>query len=356
MVNRLGLRVGVVGCGYWGSKHLRVISGLVGATEAVIIDTDDATLGRMSAAFPAARAFADLATALPYVDAVIIATPADQHADLAMQAVLHGKHVLVEKPMAMSVAEARQVVNEARRMQTTLMIGHTFLFNPAVEALKSIMLNRTLGSIHYIYCSRLNLGLYRRDVNVVWDLAPHDITIMNFILQSNPTSVQAWGASLACADRQDVAHVRLNYGDVGIAGYIHVSWLDPRKVRTVTVVGSAKMAIYDDLADEPLRLYDRGVEHAAVDSPERPFSYRYGDIVSPYVPAAEPLAAEDSHFLNCIRTGSRPRSDGEQGLVTVAVLEAIDRAIRCGGITPVDYGHDERVPQAAGFQASLLAS
>lgn len=350
------LRVGVVGCGYWGAKHLRVVHGLGEASEIAVIDTNAVTRSRMAAAFPSARTFADLATALPYVDAVIIATPADRHADLAMQAIRHGKHVLVEKPMAMSVTEARQLVNAAREMQTTLMIGHTFLFNPAVEALKSFVDDRTLGSIHYIYSSRLNLGLYRRDVNVVWDLAPHDITIMNYILQSKPTSVEAWGGSLTCADSEDVAHVRVNYGDVGIAGYIHVSWLDPRKVRTVTVVGSAKMAIYDDLADEPLRLYDRGVERAPVDSPERPFSYRYGNIVSPYVHAAEPLAVEDSHFLQCIRTGSRPRSDGEQGLATVAVLQAIDRAIRHGGVIPVDYEQDASAPTTAGFRTALVAS
>lgn len=332
-----GLRVGVVGCGYWGAKHVRVLSALQEVREVVLVETDARKRSRLEAAFPAARPFADLETALPHADAFVIATPPQSHAEMALAAIRHGRHVLIEKPLAPSLTEARQLVDEADRHGTTLMVGHTFEFNPAVRELRRRLESGELGQVHYVHSARLNLGLYRSDVNVVWDLAPHDVSILNYLLNARPASVSAWGARNAAAGVEDLAYVRLTYPEVGVAGYIHVSWLDPKKVRRVTVVGSAKMAEYDDLAEERLRIFDRGVQPASEASFERPVSYRYGDIVSPHLGADEPLALEDRHFIESIQNGTVPQSDGRSGLTVVAILEAIDEAVATGRIVPVAY-------------------
>lgn len=321
--------IAVIGCGYWGSKHVRVLSELADACQVAIVEPNPRCRAAVLTAFPATHAFPDLASALPHVDAVIVATPPETHGDLALTALRGGRHVLVEKPLTRSVSEAEILVREASQSKSILMTGHTFLFNPAVRELKSRLKAGELGDVHYLYSARLNLGLYRRDVNVVWDLAPHDITIMNYLLESVPSAVSAWSASLA-RNVEDVAYIRLDYEALGIAAFIQLSWLDPRKVRTVTVVGKRKMAVYDDLAEERLRIYDRGVitPDDSSRSHERPLSYRYGDIVSPHIASAEPLALQDQHFLNCIRMQCSPESTGEDGLLVIAVLEAIDQALR----------------------------
>lgn len=332
--------VGVVGCGYWGSKHVRVLSSLPTVRQVVVIEQDEALRRKLQSAFPAVRAFANLVEALPFVDAVVVATPPETHAALCTIALRAGKHVLVEKPLAPTLAEAQHMVASAAAADRLLMVGHTFKYNPAVRELRRRIDAGDLGRIYYIHSARLNLGLYRRDVNVVWDLAPHDITIMNYLLQAVPTSVTAWGESLACADREDLAHIRLDYGMLGVSGFVHLSWLDPNKVRQVTVVGTRQMAVYDDLADERLRIYDRGVDQEADGgaSFERPLSYRYGDICSPHIEAQEPLSVEDAHFIDCIRSRSEPETDGAEGLAVTAVLTAIDRSLRTGTRVEVDYG------------------
>jgi predicted dehydrogenase len=352
------LRVAVVGCGYWGSKHVRVLSGLANVSQVVIVERNPQIRAAMLSAFPAAYEHADLKPALPVVDAVVIATPPRTHGELALMALRSGKHVLVEKPLARSMAEAHLLVLEARRLNRILMVGHTFLYNPAVKELRRRLEGGELGNIHYIYSARLNLGLHRSDVNVIWDLAPHDITIMNYLLQSFPKSVSAWGASFACAGVEDVAYLRLDYEELGVSGYVHVSWLDPRKVRTVTVVGAEKMAVYDDLADDRLRIYDRGVQrlNGEVSAHERPLTYRYGDILSPHIRFEEPLVLEDQHFVECILNGAVPEEDrflpgglrnhsapatpGLNGLIVTAILESLDRALMKGTLVNVDYPVD----------------
>lgn len=323
------LRIGVVGCGYWGAKHVRVLCNMPSVRETVIVEPDPAIRERISKAFPAARPFASLKLAIPHVDAVILATPPSSHAALAMQALRAGKHVLIEKPITTSLRDARRLIAEAERAGVVLMAGHTFEFNPAVRELRRRIESGELGKIYYIHSSRLSLGLYRPDVNVVWDLAPHDISIMNFLLRSTPSSVQAWVSSHARTGVVDLAQGRLEYGHAGVTCYFHVSWLDPRKVRQVTVVGSKKMAVYDDLAEERLRLFDRGVEQgeAEMAQHELPITYRYGDIVAPYIQSAEPLRMEDQHFIDSICLRTKPETDGICGAVVVAVLEAIDRSI-----------------------------
>ncbi|HYG86281.1 MAG TPA: Gfo/Idh/MocA family oxidoreductase [Azospirillum sp.] len=340
-----GVSVAVIGCGYWGSKHVRVLSGLADVQQVVLVDPDPLIRASILSAFPAARAFPDLQSALPHVNAVVIATPPETHSELALMALRNGKHVLVEKPLTKSLAEASGLINEAREHGRVLMVGHTFLFNPAVQELKRRLDRGDLGSVYYIHSARLNLGLYRPDVNVIWDLAPHDITIMNYLLQSAPTTVSAWGASLARGGVEDVAYIRLDYSRLGVSGYCHLSWLDPRKERTVTVVGRQKMAVYDDLADERLRIFDRGVKNLEEEGPphERPLSYRYGDIVSPHIRSDEPLAVEDQHFLDCIRHGLMPETSGIEGAIVIAILEAIDRSLKTGA--PVDVAYPFELPE-----------
>jgi predicted dehydrogenase len=214
-------------------------------------------------------------------------------------------------------------------MGVTLMVGHTFEYNPAVHKLREIVRSGELGDVSYIDAARLNLGIYQPDINVVWDLAPHDISIVNFILGTQPTGVSSWGRANARAGHEDVAYLHLEYEEPEIAAYIRVSWLDPCKVRRVTVVGRDKMVVYNDLAPvERIRIYDSSVRASPCDGEqEMPMTYHYGDIVTPYVAFEEPLALQDRHFVNCIRSGETPRTDGHTGLAVVRVLEAASTAL-----------------------------
>jgi predicted dehydrogenase len=340
------MAVAVVGCGYWGAKHVRVLSGLRDVSDLFAIDPSPAARDAIVSAFPGVKGAADLDSVLSQVQAVIVATPPRFHYQVALKAVRAGKHVLIEKPLATSLADARSLVAEALRCDVILMVGHTFEFNPAVRELRRRMDDGELGDIYYIHSARLNLGLYRSDVNVVWDLAPHDISIMNYLLQSKPRIAGAWGSSHASGSVKDLAYVQLEFEN-GVKGYAHVSWLDPRKIRQVVVVGSRKMAVYDDLAEERLRIFDRGVELADGDGQqpfhEMPVSYRYGDIVSPHVSFKEPLMLEDQHFIDCIRDHTKPDCDGVNGIAVVAVLDAIDRALA--------IGHEVEVEPALGDSA-----
>jgi len=336
------LRVGVVGCGYWGAKHVRVLSGLGDVDRVVVIDRDPAIRAAITAAFPAVEGCASLEAALPLVDALVVATPPQSHAAVAMVGIAAGKHVMIEKPMTATLAEAYRLVEAADAAGVVLMAGHTFEFNPAVRELRRRLDRGELGTPYYVHSARLNLGLFRSDVDVVWDLAPHDVSIMNYLLRAVPDRVSAWGAAHACRDVNDLAYIKLHYDRLGVTGHIHVSWLDPRKVRTVTVVGSQKMAIYDDTADERLRIFDCGVEAGEpvggadpLVPYERPFAYRHGDIVSPRIAGDEPLLLENRHFVDCIRGEALPLSDGRSGLAVVAVLDAVDRAIATGSTVEV---------------------
>ncbi len=326
------VRVGVVGYGYWGSKHARVLSSTP-EVAVTIVDTSPARLAQARSAFPAAQLAGRVSDVLPSVDALVIATPPRTHAQIAIEGALAGRHVLVEKPLATSVTDCRSVIESANDAGVVLMVGHTFEYNAAVRKLGELIDNRELGDICYIDSARLNLGLYQQDVNVLWDLAPHDISIINFLLHRSPSGVAAWGQAHASDVLEDVAYLQLRYTNPGVTTYIHVSWLDPCKVRRVTVVGTEKMAVYDDVSpSERIRIYDVGVTapteadvmHAI------PMSYRYGDIISPYIPFEEPLALQDAHFIQCISDGTRPRTDGANGMAVVRVLEAATKALLLG--------------------------
>ena len=332
------MRVAVVGCGYWGARHVRVLSALQSVDAVLAVDPRVDELDKLSRLFPRLRTSPSLDDVVEEADAFVVATPASTHASIATPLLRSGKHVLVEKPLATTTAEAEVMVQAAKDSGVTLMAGHTFLYNSAVVALREVIRSGELGDVYYLDTARLNLGLYQADVNVFMDLAPHDISIVNYLLDSSPTRVHAFGNSHRARGYEDVGYLRLEYGPGGPTAQIHVSWLDPCKVRRVTVVGSRRMAVYNDLASaERLRLYDRGVHDET--SGDDPLTYRYGDIVSPYIDFPEPLVAEDEHFVSVIRDGVRCKSDGENGLEVVRVLEAAQRSLATG--ETIDLEHPE---------------
>lgn len=329
-----GLRVGVVGCGYWGSKHVRTLMSMEAVSRVCVIDPSDERRAAVTRAYPRVGEYRTLADALGDIDAVVIAVPPTLHAPLALEAIAHGVHVLVEKPLAPTVLECQAMVDAAEKMGVTLMVGHTFEYHPAVWELRSMVERGDLGDLYYLDTERLNLGLYQRDVNVVFDLAPHDVSILNYVLGSSPSMVECWGARHAHPRLEDVAHLRLYYDDPGVFANVHVSWLNPKKIREVTLVGSNKMVVFDDLkAEQRLKVHDKGVTAMACDGTDMtavPMSYRYGDIVAPYLEMNEPLRVEDEHFVSCIQTGMRSLTDGDSGLDVVRVLEAAQRSMSEG--------------------------
>jgi predicted dehydrogenase len=274
--------------------------------------------------------YVDLEEALPHVDAVIISTPPASHSQLGLKAVAAGKHVLIEKPMATTADAAQSLVEAAAAVGVVLMPGHTFEHNAAVHKLRDLLRGGHLGQLFYLDCARLNLGLYQPDVNVILDLAPHDVSISNFVLGSSPTTVTAWGSRHVHPEYEDVAYLWFDYADLGVRTNIHVSWLDPHKVRRITAVGSKKMVVYNDMADgERIRVYDKAaVPPDASDGPLSGVAYHLGDIVSPFVPFAEPLAVQDQHFVDCIISNSAPVVNGSSGVAVVQVLECAQISLR----------------------------
>jgi predicted dehydrogenase len=319
-----GIRIGVVGVGYWGSKHVRVLRSMTGVASVVGIDQRFTGAGDPHRQFDCDLVgFREIEEALPSVDALVIATSPSSHARLGMQAIKAGKHVLIEKPLATTSAEARSLVKAAEAAGVVLMPGHTLEHHGAVHKLRDLVRGRELGQLYYLDFARLNLGLYQPDVGVILDLAPHDISIANFVLGSRPTAVTAWGSRHVHDQYEDVARLLLDYGDIGVRAYIHISWLSPQKVRRVTAVGSKKMAVFDDLAaDERVRVYDKAaVPPEDSDGPLPRVAYHLGDMHAPLVPASEPLTVQDQHFVDCIISGSPPATDGRSGLSVVQVLE-----------------------------------
>jgi predicted dehydrogenase len=328
-------RIAVVGYGYWGSKHVRILSSTPGV-DVTIVDGRPARLAEAAAQYPAARLAASLDEVLDSIDAVVIATPPGTHAALAQRALEAGKHSLVEKPLTTSVEDAKILIKTAARRGTCLMVGHTFEYNPAVWKLRELVRSGALGRILYVDTARLSLGRYQSDVNVIWDLAPHDISIVSYILDEVPSCATVWAHSHISRQHADVAYLRLDFPRSQTRAYVHVSWLTPNKVRQVTVVGEKKMAVYDDMSDnERIRIYDIGVDVHDIDDPVEahalPVSYRTGDIVSPYIAFHEPLMIQDQHFVECMRTGKRPDTPGERGLEVVRVLAATDQLADVAG-------------------------
>jgi predicted dehydrogenase len=340
MTKAVGLRVGVVGCGYWGSKHIRVLHSLESVDAIAVIDPNPERAIQLARNFPALEGYSDLDEALPHVDAVIIATPPSTHKPLAMKAIAAGRHVMVEKPLATTAADAREMIAAAEAKGVVLMVGHTFEYHSAVWQLRQMVRDDALGELYYLDTARLNLGLYQNDCNVLFDLAPHDVSILNFVLDAKPVSVQCWLSRHANSRLEDVGYLRLQYKDPDVTANVHVSWLDPCKVRRVTMVGSQKMVIFNDLAsEERIKVHDKGVSEAAQDGEDLtrpPMSYRYGDVVAPYLVFNEPLVVEDEHFTDCVISGMTPVTDGANGLAVVEVLECAQRSAVEGRAVLVD--------------------
>ena len=330
------IRVGLVGVGYWGPKVVRNLADMSEASLEYVADRDGTRLERVRAQYPWVRTTTEYAEMLDSdIEAVVVATPIRTHYDLAKAALLRDKHVLVEKPLAATSSEAEELGELADRRGLTLMVGHTFQYNPAVCALRDIVASGEIGDVYYVDMARLNLGLFQPDINVVWDLAPHDLSILLHVLQRDPLSVSARGAAHVRRRIHDVAYVELRFPDNVIAN-IHVSWLDPCKVRRVTIVGSKKMVVCNDLQDvEKIRIYDKGVDRPYETDQFSDFhlAYRYGGVSIPYIPVQEPLRVQSEHFISCIKTGARPNSDGSIGLKVVQILEAVDRSLHDSGMS-----------------------
>ena len=293
-------------------------------------------LNDLKSSFPNLRTASCLDEVVHQLDGLVVATPATSHAALAMQAIEAGVHVLVEKPLATSVADAEALLAAADHYGVTVTVGHTFEFNPAVWALRDVVHDERFGQIHYIDSARLNLGLYQPDVNVLWDLAPHDISIVLFLLDAVPTSVSTWASRHVPGQREDVAYMQMRFDQFGITANVHVSWLDPSKVRRTTVVGSRQMAVYNDMSNERLRIYDKGIQNPGGPLHEAPITYREGDILSPYVDGREPLGLEAAAFVAAVRDGVQPVVDAQRGLNVVRVLEAAQQSIETGARVHLD--------------------
>lgn len=327
------MHVGVIGCGYWGPNLIRNLVANRGCESITVCDANEANLERARERFPHLRCLnsADELLADSSIEAVLIATPVSTHYPLAKAALSTGRHTFVEKPLTASVAEAESLIQLADRMGVTLMVGHTFEFSPPVVKIKEIIESGSLGDIYYVSAIRVNLGIHQKDVSVVWDLAPHDLSMLFYWLDEAPSAVAMMGGAYVRPSISDVAFINLQFASGTIAN-IQVSWLSPSKLRQTTIVGSQKMLIYDDTnAMERVKVFDRGVEfREPMTFNEYSLTYRTGDIVSPAISTTEPLQLELEHFLHCAESGARPRTDGLSGLRVVRVLEAIERSGRNG--------------------------
>jgi predicted dehydrogenase len=329
------LKVGVVGCGYWGPNLVRNLRQASDCNLKLLCDVSEQRLRHMQRLYP------DLQTTTQFenilndaeIEAVVIATPVRFHFDMAKAALLAGKHVFVEKPIARTAAESEELVALAEKLGLVLMVGHTFLFSPAVKRMKEIISAGDIGQVQYISARRLNLGLFQKDINVAWDLAPHDISIILHLLEERPFSVSCQGNSHVTRGIEDVTMMYLNFAGNRCA-FIQNSWLDPKKVRQMTVVGSRRMIVYDDTEPlEKIKIYDARVEtppHYDTFA-EFTYSYHYGDAYVPYIKQDEPLKLECQHFVDCVRNGMTPITDGYLGLEVVRILEAAGLSLKSHG-------------------------
>ena len=327
--------VALIGYGYWGPNLLRNYMELPTADVTWVCDARPERLAKATERYPAVRTTTQIADVLddPEVDAVLIATPIGSHYELSMKALRAGKHVFVEKPMAMTVAECDEMCSEAEARSLTLMVGHTFVYSPPVRLVKGIIDSGELGDIRFVTCSRVNLGLHSKEVSVVWDLAPHDLSILAYWLGETPLSVQAMGRSCIIPGIPDVAFLNIHYSS-GIIAELEVSWLSPVKLRRTVIVGSKKMLMYDDTESvEKVKIFDQGVDYKDPETfGEFQLSYRTGGIYSPRVENTEPLFVEASHFIECIVTGATPLTDGLSGRLVVAALEAAQASLDAGAL------------------------
>lgn len=333
--------VAVVGAGYWGPNLIRNFHSIAECRVKAICDTSPDRLAHMKKLYPeiaVTREYADILRD-ESIDAVAIATPIASHHPFAVQSLKAGKHTFIEKPMAGTSAQCEELIALAEERSLTLMVGHTFIYTPTVRRIKEIIDSGELGEVMYVSTRRLNLGLFQNRHNVVWDLAPHDLSIILYLLGEDPVSVNCQGKAHLKPGIEDVTSMTLNFPN-GIFALVHNSWIDPKKIREITIVGSRKMLVYDDIEPiEKIRIYDKFVELPAHSDTfaEWQFSYHYGGMQAPYIRQTEPLSVECQHFLDCILQGARPDTDGYAGLRVVRILEAASQSLgQNGGIVVLD--------------------
>jgi len=329
------VNVAVVGCGYWGPNLVRNFQSLPDCKVKTVCDTNPQSLEHQKHIYPEVKTTTRYEDILSdsAIEAVALATPVHTHHPLAAQSLGAGKHTFIEKPMATSSEHCRALIDLAEARQLTLMVGHTFVYTAPVLKIKEIIASGEIGEVMYISSRRLNLGLFQKDINVAWDLAPHDVSIILFVLDHDPVSVNCQGKAHVNPAIEDVTNMTINFANGGIA-MIQSSWIDPRKIRETTIVGTKKMIVYDD--NEPLekiKIYDKCVEvppHYDTYA-EFHFSYHYGDMHAPYLKQIEPLKVECQQFLESLEYGKKSPSSGEEGLKVVQVLEAAARSLKNGG-------------------------
>lgn len=329
------IRVGVIGYGYWGPNIVRNFMEVSGATVVAVSDLCAERLDQVHARYPSVKTTKDPDELFtdPHIDAIVVVTPVSTHFDLAIKALRAGKHVLVEKPLAATSEQALALIEEAQRRNLILMVDHTFVYTGAVRKIREIVTSNTLGDIYYYDSVRVNLGLFQSDVNVIWDLAVHDLSIMDYVLPIKPIAVSATGISHIPGKPENVAYMTLFFPNRQIA-HLHVNWLAPVKVRRTLIGGSERMIVYDDLEpSEKVKVYDRGVtlfpqSEAAY---ELLVSYRSGDMRAPRLDVTEGLRTETLHFIDCIENNKRPETDGQGGLRIVRIVEAAEKSLRNRG-------------------------
>lgn len=329
------VKIGIIGTGYWGKHHLRTFSQ--SKCEVVGICDLDPQKRELADSY-GVKYYSEYKKLLKKVDAISIVTSPVSHFVIAKKALKQGKHVLVEKPFVLRIKEGRELIELARANNCILMVGHIYLFHPAITELKKIIKQKELGKIYYLISDRLNLGIVRSDVNSLWNFAPHDLSILLYLLDQKPTSVSVIGQSYLQKGIEDITLVNLRYPNNTLA-HLTLSWLHPNKVRELTVVGSQKMAVFDDVnLQAPLKIYDKGVEPEKTESQKQwqtfgefKMKVRFGDVVTPTLPTTEPLQEEVNHFLTCIKTGIKPVSDATMGLDVLSILVAADKSLKKGG-------------------------
>ncbi len=331
------INIGVIGYGYWGPNLVRNFAEIPEAQVRTISDFKPELLAKAQARYPTIQVTTDCRDifADPKIDAVAIATPVSTHFDLALTALQAGKHVLVEKPMTVSSEQAMRLIDEAERRNLVLMVDHTFVYTGAVRKMRDLVVTKVIGDIYYYDSVRVNLGLFQHDVNVIWDLAVHDLSIMNYVLPYKPYAVSATGMIHVPGEPENIAYLTLFF-EGNLIAHIHVNWLAPVKVRRTLIGGSQRMIVYDDLEpSEKVKIYDKGITVNGNNSAEKVYQmligYRTGDMWSPHLDMTEALRTEGLHFINCIKTGDRPITDGEAGLQVVRILEAATESLKKQG-------------------------
>lgn len=327
------VRIGLIGYGYWGPNLIRNFSTCPRTEMVAVCDAKPERRAAVGRTHPGLATVASVDELLELeIDAVAIATPVSTHFPLAMQCLEAGKDVLVEKPLTGTLREAQLLTERAARLGRILMVDHTYLFSNPIRRMKQLVESGELGDLHYVDSVRINLGLFQNDVNVIWDLAPHDLSIVEYLLGTPARSISAWGCAHANPEIEDIAYVNVDYGERLMANF-HVNWLSPVKVRQMIVAGSKKSLIFNELnPSEPLKVYDRGIELSATEDQQRlRVGYRTGDMWSPHIEPGEALQAMVTHFAECVRERAEPISDGKMGIRVVRLLEAATRSIRAQG-------------------------